>query len=104
MLQQVDVRATLRSSFSFRNSSNRKKSRNPKNVVLSVIRKIFAKKVDINVEIVNESQDFVQHPVLCYTILQLIIVKNKTHILAIKLSKGVNSIVYVFPLSTTCSP
>ena len=33
------------------------KNRNPKNVALSVIREIFAKKVDINVEIVNKIQD-----------------------------------------------
>ena len=56
-----------------------KKNRNPKNVVLSVIQKMF----NINVEIVNKSQDFAQHPVLGYTILQFVIVKNKTHILAI---------------------
>ena len=59
------------------------KNKNSRNVVLNVIQKIFAKKVDINVEIVNKSQDFAQHPFLCYTILQLIIVKNTTHILAI---------------------
>ena len=56
------------------------KNRNPKNVVLSIIRKVFAKKVDINVEIVNKIQDFAQHLALCCNILQLIIVKSKTHI------------------------
>ena len=56
-----------------------KKNRNPKNVVLSVIQKMF----NINVEIVNKSQNFAQHPVLRYTILQFVIVKNKMHILAI---------------------
>ena len=30
-----------------------------------------------------EQEDLTLHPVLCYAILQLIIVKNKTHILAI---------------------
>ena len=30
-----------------------------------------------------EQEDFTQHPVLCYTILLLIIVKNETHILEI---------------------
>ena len=58
-----------------RHSSNNKKNRSPKNVVLPFVRKIFARKVDINVEIVNKSQDFAQHPVLCY--------KNKTHVIAI---------------------
>ena len=56
------------------------KNRNPKNVVWSIIRKVFAKKVDINVEIVNKTQDFAQHLALCCNILQLIIVKSKTHI------------------------
>ena len=55
----------------------------PENVVLSVNRKIFANKFDTNVEIVNKSQDFAENPVLYYTILQLVIVKNKTDILAI---------------------
>ena len=43
--------------------------------MLSVIQKIFAKKVDINVKIVDKSPDFAQYPVLGYTILSLIIVK-----------------------------
>ena len=49
----------------------------PENVVLAVNRKIFANKFDTNVEIVNKIQDFAQNPVLCYTILQLVIVKIK---------------------------
>ena len=55
----------------------------PENVVLAVNRKIFANKFDTNVGIVKKSQDFAENPVLCYTILQLVIVKNKTDILAI---------------------
>ena len=52
------------------------KKRNPTNV-LSIIRKIIVKKVDINVEIVRKSHDLAHHLVLCYTIMQLIIVKIK---------------------------
>ena len=66
MLQQVRCSSDFKVVIFLQKFQQQKKSRNPQNVVLSVIRKIFAKKVDINVETVNKSQDFAQHPVLLY--------------------------------------
>ena len=80
MLSSTDTNVTA--SQMFEKYQQQKKNRNPKSVALCVIRKIFAKKVDINVEILKKSHDFAHHPVLWYTILQLILVKNKTRILA----------------------
>ena len=57
MLQQVECSTDFEDAIFYQKFQQKKKNRNPKNVALPVIREIFAKKVDINVEIVNKSQD-----------------------------------------------